>query len=76
MWKEWWQTYGGRAIGVLAGLFFGFIYLIRGFWDMLFFALLVGVGYWAGKHKDEKLGPLVPWDRLADWISDRWRWPR
>ncbi|MCC3373394.1 DUF2273 domain-containing protein [Cohnella sp. REN36] len=72
MWKIWWETYGGRAGGVAAGLLCGLIYLISGFWDMLFCALLVGIGYGIGKHKDEKRGPLLPWDRLVSWLTDRW----
>ncbi|TJY44446.1 DUF2273 domain-containing protein [Cohnella pontilimi] len=76
MWKDWWDTYGGRASGVAFGLLFGLIYLISGFWDMLFFALLVGVGFWIGKQKDQHQAPLFPWERMTDWLSDRWRWPR
>jgi uncharacterized membrane protein len=76
MWKLWLSTYPGRVSGVAAGLLFGIVYLISGFWDMLFFALLVGVGYWIGKHKDESRGPLLPWGRLTDWLTDRWPWPR
>lgn len=76
MHKSWWETYGGRAGGLAAGLFFGIVYLISGFWDMLFVALLIGIGYWIGKHKDEKKGPLLPWDRLTDWVADRWPWSR
>lgn len=76
MWKMWWDSYGGRTVGVAAGLLFGLIYLISGFWDMLFIALLTGVGFWIGKQKDEERGPLVPWDRLTDWVTDRWPWSR
>ncbi len=76
MWKSWWESYGGRASGLAAGLFFGIVYLISGFWDMLFVALLVGIGFWIGKHKDENRGPLLPWDRLTDWVTDRWPWSR
>ena len=72
MWKAWWESYGGRASGVAAGLLFGIIYLISGFWDMLFCALLVGIGYGIGKHRDFKRGPLVSWERLTDWVTDRW----
>ncbi|MBB6675234.1 DUF2273 domain-containing protein [Cohnella nanjingensis] len=72
MWREWWETYGGRASGVAAGLLCGLIYLISGFWDMLFCALLVGIGFGIGKHKDEKRGPLLPWNRLMNWLTDRW----
>lgn len=76
MWKSWWESYGGRAVGVAAGLFFGLIYLIVGFWDMLFIALLIGIGFWIGKQRDDNRGPLLPWDRLTDWVTDRWPWSR
>ncbi len=76
MWKSLWDAYGGRACGIAAGLFFGIIYLISGFWDMLFVALLVGIGFWFGKARDEQRGPLLPWDRLTDWMTDRWPWSR
>ncbi|MGG1313579.1 MULTISPECIES: DUF2273 domain-containing protein [Cohnella] len=76
MWKDWLEAYGGRALGVAAGLFCAFIYLISGFWDMLFCILLVGLGYGIGYNKDKKRGPLLPWDRLLSWMSDRWPWPR
>jgi uncharacterized membrane protein len=76
MWKEWWETYGGRSVGIAAGFLLGIIYLISGFWDMLFFALLMGVGYAIGKNKDLKRGPILPWGRLAEWMNDRWPWTR
>ncbi|BBI33080.1 DUF2273 domain-containing protein [Cohnella abietis] len=76
MWKVWWETSGGRIAGVAAGLLFGIIYLISGFWDMLFCAMLIGIGYWVGKYKDERKGPLFPWEKLTDWVSDRWPWTR
>ncbi|WP_373230480.1 DUF2273 domain-containing protein [Cohnella sp.] len=76
MWKIWWEAFGGRAAGVAAGLLFGIIYLFSGFWDMLFCALLIGIGYWIGKHKDDRRGPLFPWDKLTDWVTDRWPWSR
>lgn len=73
MWKQLWETYGGRAAGVAAGLFFGFLYMFVGFWNMLFFALLVWIGYLVGKHKDTGSGPLFPWQRIAEWVTDRFR---
>ncbi|MFB9277350.1 hypothetical protein B1A99_34140 [Cohnella sp. CIP 111063] len=76
MWKAWLETYGGRIAGIAAGLLFGIIYLISGFWDMLFCALLIGIGYWIGKQKDERRGPIFPLERLTDWVSDRWPWSR
>ncbi|MFC5467882.1 DUF2273 domain-containing protein [Cohnella suwonensis] len=76
MWKAWVKTFGGRMLGVAAGFLFGIIYLISGFWDMLFVALLVGIGYGIGKQKDEGRGPLLPWGRIGDWMTDRWPWSR
>ncbi|KIL34322.1 hypothetical protein SD71_19945 [Cohnella kolymensis] len=75
MWRVW-ETYGGRISGILTGLFFFFIYVWIGFWDMLFCALLVGLAFWIGKQKDEKRGPLFPWERLTEWVTERWPGPR
>ena len=58
MWKEYWNLYYKRIIGVVAGLFFGFIYLFFGFWDMCFVILLVALGYWIGKEKEYSDSPL------------------
>ncbi|MBN3522322.1 DUF2273 domain-containing protein [Paenibacillus apiarius] len=73
MWKEIWESHGGRIIGIAAGIFFGMLYLIVGFWDMLFFALLVFIGYNVGRQKDLHLGPMFPWQRIGSWLSERWR---
>ncbi|URN94256.1 MAG: DUF2273 domain-containing protein [Candidatus Pristimantibacillus lignocellulolyticus] len=64
MWKDIWPVYWKRIIGAGIGLFFGIIYLIVGFWDMLFVALLVGVGYWIGKEKEDASHPLAPLEQL------------
>lgn len=73
MWKEIWESHGGRLLGVSAGIFFGILYLIVGFWDMLFFALLVFIGFAIGRQRDLKLGPLFPFQRIGMWMSERWR---
>lgn len=70
--KEWWQTYGGRLIGALAGGALFIVYEISGFWDMLFCALLVGTGFWIGKWWDEKREPPFSWERFVDWLENRW----
>jgi len=72
MWRIWWDNYGGRTLGVAAGMLCGLIYLIVGFWDMLFCALLVGIGFAVGKHRDERRGPLFHWGKMTEWLSDRW----
>jgi uncharacterized membrane protein len=74
MWKEILTAHGGRITGIAAGVFFGIIYLIAGFWDMLFFALLVWIGYYFGRIKDEQSGPVIPWQRLFAWLNERWQW--
>jgi uncharacterized membrane protein len=73
MWREIWATYGGRIVGVVTGVVLGILYFIVGFWDMLFFALLLGIGYSIGKMKDEESGPIIPWHKLTDWLMQRWR---
>ncbi|CAH1210272.1 hypothetical protein PAECIP111893_03183 [Paenibacillus plantiphilus] len=71
--REIWTTYGGRIAGVAAGVVLGIIYFIVGFWDMLFFALLLWIGYTIGKSKDEQSGPIFPWHRVTEWLMERWR---
>lgn len=73
MWKQIWESHGGRLLGVAAGIFFGILYLIVGFWDMLFFALLVFIGYAVGRQRDLHLGSLFPVQRIGMWMSERWR---
>lgn len=72
-WKEMWESHRGRLVGVVGGILFGYIYLIAGFWNMLFFALLVFIGYTFGKRKDLNQGPFVHWREIGQWLSSRWR---
>lgn len=44
----------GKVLGVAAGLFFGFLYLLVGFWDTLVVILLVTAGYYIGRKYDQK----------------------
>ncbi|CAM2809306.1 DUF2273 domain-containing protein [Paenibacillus sediminis] len=73
LWKEIWESHRGRVIGVVSGIFFGIIYLIFGFWNMLFFALLVFIGYTVGKTRDLQLGSIFPWREIGNWLLQRWR---
>ncbi|MBJ6364236.1 DUF2273 domain-containing protein [Paenibacillus sp. GCM10012307] len=73
MWRELWTTYGGRVTGVVTALFLGFIYLFSGFWDMLFFALLLWIGYFFGKQRDISAPPFIPWQQILAWLQSRWR---
>lgn len=40
---------------------------------MLFFGLLLWIGYAIGKMKDEQRGPVFPWQRMLEWLTERWR---
>ncbi|CAI6062579.1 hypothetical protein PAECIP112173_01848 [Paenibacillus sp. JJ-100] len=73
LWKEIWDSYKGRILGVAFGILLGFLYVWIGFWDMLFFALLVFIGYTFGRRSDAKLGSFIPWGELRQWLGDRWR---
>jgi uncharacterized membrane protein len=48
------REHKGKCLGVLAGLFFGIIYLIVGFWDTLVLIILVSTGYAIGSKLDQK----------------------
>ncbi|MCR2803109.1 DUF2273 domain-containing protein [Paenibacillus soyae] len=73
MWREIWNTYWKRLVGVAAGLLAGIVYLAFGFWDMLFVALLVFIGYWIGKQKEHSDGPVFPWQRIWYELLERFR---
>ncbi|SET57318.1 DUF2273 domain-containing protein [Paenibacillus sp. NFR01] len=73
LWKEIWERYAGRITGTAFGAVLGLIYLISGFWDMLFFALVVFIGYTLGKRKDAALPSLFQWEEWASKLSGRWR---
>jgi uncharacterized membrane protein len=73
LWKEMWGSHRGRIVGIASGILFGIIYLISGFWDMLFFALVVFVGYTFGKRKDLQQGSLFQYKEVVQWLSERWR---
>ncbi|WP_392396874.1 DUF2273 domain-containing protein [Paenibacillus senegalimassiliensis] len=72
-WKQLWENYKGRLLGIAAALFLCPIYLFFGFWNMLFCALLLFIGYTVGKQKDLEGGPFLPWGRIWEWLSSRWR---
>ncbi|MBO2945113.1 DUF2273 domain-containing protein [Paenibacillus sp. F411] len=72
-WKAIWESHGGRIFGVASGLVCGFIYLAFGFWDMLFFAFVVFIGYTFGKRSDLRQGPLYRWQEWGRWLTERWR---
>lgn len=73
MWREFWNVYWRRLIGAAAGILLSIVYLAFGFWDMLFVALLVFIGYWVGKQKEQSEGPIFPWQRVWEAILERFR---
>ena len=76
MWDNLWQalrgTHGGKIIGVIIGVSLGCIYLFAGFWDMLFFAIIVYIGYYIGSMIDRGRPPFY-WQLFYEWLTDRWR---
>ncbi|HAF97465.1 DUF2273 domain-containing protein [Paenibacillus lactis] len=72
-WKEIWESHRGRIFGVAGGLVCGLIYLLSGFWDMLFFALVVFIGYTFGKRKDLNQGSIFHFQEWGRWLSERCR---
>jgi uncharacterized membrane protein len=46
------REHKGKITGVAAGLLFGIIYLLVGFWDTLVFVVFVGTGYYIGRKLD------------------------
>jgi len=71
MWNEWFFKHKGKIAGVAAGIFFGALYLIWSFWDMLIFAFIVYIAYYIGKRMDHK-EPSERIEQLWHWLTDRW----
>ncbi|MFD0694993.1 DUF2273 domain-containing protein [Paenibacillus sp. GCM10027628] len=72
MWNELWEQHRGKVIGVAAGIFFGFIYLFFGFWDMLIFAFIVLVGFYVGYKLDRKEN-FVLLEDIWRYLTQKWR---
>lgn len=72
MWNELWESHRGKVIGVAAGIFFGFIYLFFGFWDMLIFAFIVLVGLYIGNKLDRKES-FVMLEDIWRYLTQKWR---
>lgn len=72
MWNELWESHRGKVIGVAAGIFFGFIYLFFGFWDMLIFGFIVLVGFYIGNKWDRKES-FVMLEDIWRYLTQKWR---
>lgn len=64
MWWEILKEHKGKVIGVTAGLFFGIIYLLVGFWDTIVFIVFVSTGLYFGKKFDNREDLLEILDRI------------
>ncbi|TDA67791.1 MAG: DUF2273 domain-containing protein [Clostridia bacterium] len=51
---DWTNWLGGRGagIGAVAGLVFGLLVILLGFWQTLFIFVCAGCGYWLGRQAD------------------------
>ncbi len=72
MWKEIWEHHKGKLTGVASGLFFGTVYLLWGFFDMLVVLCIVLVGFFAGARADRK-ETAIPVHEIYRWLTDKWR---
>jgi uncharacterized membrane protein len=72
MWNELWESHRGKVIGVAAGVFFGFIYLFFGFWDMLIFGFIVLLGFYIGSKLDRKES-FVMLEDIWRYLTQKWR---
>lgn len=53
MW-EYIKIHIGKAIAILAGLFFSLIYLLNGFFDTIVVLLIMSIAFYIGTKKDKK----------------------
>lgn len=72
MWNELWEFHRGKVIGVATGIFFGFIYLFFGFWDMLIFGFIVFIGFYVGNKLDRKES-FVMLEDIWRYLTQKWR---
>lgn len=64
-----WHDYRGRAVGAVAGLLLGILFLFFGFWRTLFLTIIAGVGFLVGKQVDGQ----DDWKKIVEKIQlDRW----
>ncbi|UJF31253.1 DUF2273 domain-containing protein [Paenibacillus hexagrammi] len=72
MWNELWEQHRGKTVGAGLGVFFGFIYLFFGFWDMLIFACIVLLGLYVGNKLDRRENFAVLED-IWRYLTQKWR---
>lgn len=70
-WNELWENHRGKTVGMIGAFLMGVVYLISGFWDMLFVLLLLLIGFYIGSKADRgEIGSDL--QRLYSWLTDRW----
>jgi uncharacterized membrane protein len=76
MWQTVWNVilgeHRGKLLGVLFGIFCGFLYLFAGFWDMLIFTFIVYVGYYIGRRIDERQSSFDA-SSFWQWLTRGWK---
>lgn len=70
MLRNFFQEHPGKSIALVIAMFFAIIYLVFGFWDMLFVALIIWVGYQIGQRYDAKT-LQVDFVKWLAWLNDR-----
>jgi len=61
---EFFRRHGGKVLGSLLGLFFGWLVLTRGLLAAVFLFVCLGLGYWLGKRLDDEQGLGALWRQL------------
>jgi len=54
--NEIWHNHRGKTVGAGAGLLFGILTAVLGFWEAFFVAFCIVLGYVVGKRADENSG--------------------
>ncbi|GBF11037.1 MAG: DUF2273 domain-containing protein [Tepidibacillus sp.] len=54
MFLKLWEDHPGTIVGLISGLFVGFIFLFVGFWKTIIFLGFVGMGLYIGKKIDAR----------------------
>lgn len=62
--QEFLARHGGKLLGSVLGLFFGWLVLTRGFLAAVFLFICLAAGYWLGKRLDEQEGLNALWRLL------------
>ena len=59
-----WKHHRGKTLGIILGLIFGLMVVILGFFEAVFIALCVVIGYFIGRRIDDNIGFRDLLDRI------------